>query len=61
MAEYRVYQVDADGHFVGFEPLICADDAEAIERAQRLVADYDVELWCEERMVRRLKAPETPK
>jgi hypothetical protein len=37
MAEYRAYTVGVDGHFVGFEPLTCADDAEAIEKAKRLV------------------------
>lgn len=60
MAEYRTYTIGADGHFVGFEPLICADDTEAIEKAERLVADHDVELWCGERLVRRLRASEKP-
>ena len=31
VAEYRAYVVGHDGHFTGFEQLICADDAEAIE------------------------------
>jgi hypothetical protein len=51
MVEYRAYRVDVDGHFVGFEPLICADDAEAIEIAKRLVNGHDVELWSGERLV----------
>ncbi len=55
MAEYRAYIVGADGHFEGFEPLICSDDTEAIKKAAGLVAGRDVELWCRERMVRRLK------
>jgi predicted dinucleotide-binding enzyme len=37
MAEYRIYVVGADGHFVGCEPLVCGDDVEAIEKAKRLV------------------------
>lgn len=27
MVEYRAYFVGRDGHFNGFEPLVCADDA----------------------------------
>jgi len=37
MAEYRAYSVGIDGHFVGFEALVCADDVEAIGKAKRLV------------------------
>jgi hypothetical protein len=33
MPEYRAYPVGIDGHFIGFEPLVCADDAGAIEKA----------------------------
>ncbi len=44
-AEYRAYVVGHDGHFIRFESLICADDAEAIAKAKRLVVDHDVELW----------------
>jgi hypothetical protein len=36
VAEYRAYVVGHDGHFLRFEALICADDAEAIEKAKRL-------------------------
>jgi hypothetical protein len=35
MGEYRAYTVGIDGYFIGFEPLLCHDDAEAIEKAQR--------------------------
>ena len=56
MAEYRAYVVGHDGHFLRFEALICADDAEAIAKAKRLVDDNDVELWSGERFVTRLKA-----
>jgi len=48
--------VGHDGHFTGFEPLICADDAEAIEMAKRLVDVHDVELWTGGRLVTRLEA-----
>ena len=39
MAEYRAYAVGGDGHFIGYEPLICMDDDEAIEKAKSLVDD----------------------
>ena len=54
MAEYRAYTVGHDGHFIGFEPLVCADDAEAIDKAKRLVDGHDVELWSGDRLVVRL-------
>jgi hypothetical protein len=56
MPEYRAFVVGTDEHFIGFEPLICRDDAEAITRAQRLVDGHDVELWSGERLVIRLRA-----
>ena len=34
MPEYRAYSVGDDGRFTGFEPLVCADDAEAIKKAR---------------------------
>ena len=56
MAEYRAYTVDRDGHFLGFEPLVCATDAEAIDQAKRLVVNHAIELWSGERLVIRLEA-----
>jgi hypothetical protein len=62
MAEYRAYVVGRDGHFVGWEPLVCDDDVEAIEKAKRLVEANDIELWCGARLVMRLSStsPEAP-
>jgi hypothetical protein len=56
VVEYRAYLVDQDGHFVSLEPMVCADDAEAIEKAQHLVDRFSVELWSGERFVIRLEA-----
>jgi hypothetical protein len=55
VAEYRAYAVGDDGHFIGYEPLVCADDHEAIERAARLIDDHDVELWSGTRLVIHLR------
>jgi hypothetical protein len=51
MPEYRAYIIGDDGHFFEAVPLECADDAEAIEKAKRLVDDHDVELWQRDRKV----------
>jgi hypothetical protein len=54
MQEYRAYIVGLDGHIIGVEPMVCANDEEAIERAGRLVDGRDVELWSGSRLVVRL-------
>jgi hypothetical protein len=51
MPEYRVYIVGSDGHFFDAVPLECADDAEAMERAEQLVDGHDIELWQRDRKV----------
>lgn len=62
MPEYRAYEVGLEGHFIGSEPLVCADDAEATERARQMVDGHDIELWNAGRLVVRLKHnPARPK
>jgi hypothetical protein len=61
MMEYRAFTVGRDGHFVGSEALVCADDSEAIEKATRLVDGHDIELWSGTRFIARLRYnPEGP-
>jgi hypothetical protein len=45
MASYRVYLVDADGHFSDVIALDCANDAEAIEAAKAVANGQSAELW----------------
>jgi hypothetical protein len=45
MPEYRAYKIGSDGHFFEAVPLVCVNDAEAKEKAMRLVNGSDVELW----------------
>jgi hypothetical protein len=45
MPEYRAYKIGSEGHFFEAVPLVCADDAEAMEKAKQLVTGNDVELW----------------
>jgi hypothetical protein len=54
MVEYRAYTIGIEGHVVGFKALVCADDAEAINQAKRLVDEHDIELWSGARFVIRL-------
>jgi hypothetical protein len=57
MADYRAYSVGPDGHFTGYEPLVCLSDKEAIEKAKHLVVDgHDVELWSGDRFIVRLES-----
>jgi hypothetical protein len=57
VAQYRAYQIGPDGHIKAGVDLDCADDAEAIEAADRLVREFAVELWQDARMIARLEAP----
>jgi hypothetical protein len=45
MEDYRAYVIGSDGHIMNRVDFSCQDDEAAKERAQRLVADYDIELW----------------
>jgi hypothetical protein len=58
--EYRAYLVGIDGHFISYEPLLCASDDQAIAKTKRLVDGHDVELWSGPRMVVRLKSTLQP-
>jgi hypothetical protein len=55
MPEYRAYIVGRNGHFSGFEEIVCDNDAKALERAERLVDGHDVELWSGARLVKVLQ------
>ena len=59
MAHYRAYQIGSDGRIKAGVDLDCADDAEAIEAAGKLVGEFAVELRHDKRMVARLEAPPT--
>ena len=56
MACYRAYMVGSDGHFVGYEPITCDDDSQAVEQARRLLNERDIEVWCSNRLVTVLTA-----
>ena len=51
MADYRVYVIGRDGHFVKSIHLDCADDKAAIESAKQLIDGADIELWQRDRKI----------
>ncbi len=62
MTEYRAYAVSNDGNFTGFEPLACAEDAEAISQAKQLLDDYHaIEVWNGARFIQRLSGEKSRK
>jgi hypothetical protein len=54
MAEYRVFTIGRDGHFISFRKFSSMDDADAVVWAKQLIDLYPVELWCGDRLVTRL-------
>jgi hypothetical protein len=55
MTEYSVYIIGSDGLFYSAVPLECADDAEAMNQAERLADGHDVELWQRARKIARFE------
>ena len=60
MAEYRIYKVGLDGHFIGFEPLVCDNDEQAIERAKQILDGRDLQIWSGPRFVGSVKPERGP-
>jgi hypothetical protein len=54
MSEYRAYTVGGDGRFIGYEPMVCASDDEAVEMARRLSKTNPIEVWSGSRLVTRV-------
>jgi len=56
MPDYRAYVVGPDGHFKASETISAADDAAAIEAADKFVGEDGVEVWLLDRKVAVLPA-----
>lgn len=56
-ASFPASAAGEDGRFNGFEPLVCADDQEAIEMAKRLTARHPIELWSGARLLHAMPRP----
>lgn len=53
MTYYRLYHIRG-AHFSGFDEIDAADDAQAIDRAERLSSDGYAELWRDGHKIKRL-------
>jgi alkanesulfonate monooxygenase SsuD/methylene tetrahydromethanopterin reductase-like flavin-dependent oxidoreductase (luciferase family) len=54
MAEHRASAVGRDGHCLGCQVFVAADDESAIQRAEQLIEAHDVKLWSGTRFIARL-------
>ncbi len=60
MAEYRVYTVGNDGHFVNSRGFVGDNDEDALVWAKQWVDGAAVEVWNGERFVARLEPGDQP-
>jgi hypothetical protein len=49
MADYRFYCLDNNGDIVKRVDVECDNDTEAFEKAQEHCAEYEIEVWLEDR------------
>ncbi len=55
MAEYRIYRIGSDGHFIDFETFVCDEDEQAIEKAKQMLDGLDLHIWSGPRFVGSVK------
>lgn len=60
MTDYRAYTIGPAGRIIGYEPLACSSDKDAIEKATGLIRERDIELWSGEQFVVRLSSRAAP-
>ncbi len=56
MREYQAFVLAFEGNVIERRTIVCADEAEAVEQAKRLIGTRPVELWEGARRVARFKA-----
>jgi hypothetical protein len=54
--EYRAYIIGPDGHIIGSNGFLAANDDAALQHARQFVDGHDVELWSGVRLVGELKS-----
>ena len=55
MQDYSLYILGQSGRLVREIEVVCANDSDAIDLAQRWVDGYDVELWQMDHMIARFE------
>jgi hypothetical protein len=59
MPDYRIYTMSGANRILGPPKIIeCKTDQDAIEQAQKLIADLDIEIWQGARCVTRMRPPD---
>jgi hypothetical protein len=58
MSLYRIFAIGSDGHYISGTTLVCPNDEQAIEQAQRLQRGRDLDIWNGARFVATLKHTE---
>ena len=58
MPDYRVYCLNAEGHFTAAEEIQARDDGEALVIARSVKRDVDCELWNGSHFIARIPALE---
>jgi hypothetical protein len=62
MPAYRIYFIDRANHISRPSEIVeCADDQEAIKKAEQLVEGQDLELWERDRFIMRIPSQQSPK
>jgi hypothetical protein len=56
MPTFRIYTRGLDARFIHAKDIECADEQEAIQKAQQAVDRRDIELWERGRFIKRLAA-----
>jgi len=59
MASYQLF-LFRDGELVGKVSRHCADDLDALEAARKLCGDHAVELYCDGKLIARVKHGDEP-
>jgi hypothetical protein len=59
MSQYRIFAIGPDGHITDATLSECSNDEQAIEQAQRLQGDRDLDIWDGARLVASLRRKRT--
>jgi hypothetical protein len=55
MADYRAYLIDQNDRILSAKEIQADSDEEALDVAKQFVEGFDIEIWCLDRKVGRLK------
>jgi hypothetical protein len=56
MTDYRAYVIDGNDRIISAKEIDAGSDGQDLEAAKQYVDGHDVEVWCRDRKVGRLKS-----